>query len=101
MYSRGYARQTKKLVRGVNTNGEIEWGFSGKHARDLTQGISVADVRWLVSYLSRFTDEEIHAGLVASGARPDQVELFTGALRDRIRELQEVSYEREASAQQR
>ncbi len=99
--SRGYASQTKKLVRGVSANGEIEWGFSGKHGRDLTQGISVADVRWLVPYLSRFTDAEIHAGLVASGARPDQVELFAGALRRRIRELQQLSYEREASVQQR
>jgi hypothetical protein len=96
---RGYARQTKKLVKGEK-NGEIQWAFSGKHKRDLTVGIRVADVRWIVPYLSRFSDEEIRAGLVASGATPAQVELFTRAIRSRIHELEQVAYPREASSNQ-
>ena len=96
--SYGYAGQTRKLVKS-DREGELIWGYSGKHKRDLTQGIRIDDVSWIVRYLSRFTDEQIRAGLVASGARPDQVERFAGALRGRIQELEQVSYKREASSQ--
>lgn len=93
----GYERQTKKLIKAVK-NGEIEWGFSGKHKQDLTQGIRLEDVRWIVSYLSRFTDADIRAGLVASGANQTQIKVFTRAIDERIAELEQVSEVREASS---
>jgi hypothetical protein len=96
--SYGYERQTKKLVK-IEPDGELTWGYSGKHKRELTQGIHIDDVSWIMRYLSRFTDEQIRAGLIASGAKPDQVERFAGAIRGRIQDLEEVSYKREASSQ--
>ncbi len=95
--SYGYANQTKKLVKGEQ-DWQVGWGFSGKHKQDLTQGVRVDDVRWIVPYLSRFTEEEIHAGLVASGATPAQVERFTRAIRSRIDALEQVAYVRAASS---
>ena len=98
--SRGYARQTRKLVKSVSANGEITWGYSsGKHKRDITQGIQISDVRWLVPWLARITDQDLHAGLMASGALPENVETFTSAIRGRIRELQEVAGDRQNPAQ--
>ena len=76
--SRGYARQTRKLVKSVSASGEITWGYSSrKHKRDITQGIQISDVRWLVPWLARITDQDLHAGLMASGALPENVETFT------------------------
>ena len=96
---KGYTRETSKLVKAVKSNGEIEWGFTGKHKRDLTRGIRVADVRWMSGYLARFTDEDIRAGLASSGAKPEQVEQFAAAIHNRIRELSEISDEHRASIQ--
>ena len=58
----GYAGQTRKLVKS-DREGELTWGYFGKHKRDLTQGIRIDDVSWIVRYLSRFTDEQIRAGM--------------------------------------
>jgi hypothetical protein len=41
-----------------------------------------------MQYLSRITDDQIRAGLRASGATPDEVTCFTSAVRDRINQLQ-------------
>ena len=97
--SAGYARQTRTLVKGER-GGQIVWGFSGKHKQDLTQGIQVDDVRWIVPYLSRFTDDEISEGLTASGATPGQIKTFTRAIQERIHELEQISYAPETSSKQ-
>jgi hypothetical protein len=54
----------------------------------MTRGVTAADVRWLMQYLGRVTDDQIRTGLANCGAAPDQAALFQGALRTRIRELQ-------------
>ena len=95
----GYARQTKSFVKGED-DGHVVWGYSGKHKRDLTRGIRPDDVRWILPYLSRFTDEEIRAGLIASGASPEQVTTFSRAIRERIHELEQVASTNEASYRQ-
>jgi hypothetical protein len=86
----GYLQQTPHFVKGVK-NGYVEWGFSGKHTRDLTEGISVDDVRWLLQYLSQVTDRQLEEGLRASGADPEQVALFSRAIRQRIQQLEQVA----------
>ncbi|HZU27675.1 MAG TPA: hypothetical protein VFA04_19245 [Bryobacteraceae bacterium] len=89
--ARHFTRQTAAFVRGVDDNGQVEFSFRGKNGRDISQGITVSDVRWLMHYLGRISDAQITRALVASGATPDQVSFFGPALRQRIRELQAVA----------
>lgn len=86
-----YTRQTSDFIRGVNDEGEVNFSFRGKNGRDVSEGITVADVRWLMQYLGRITDAQIHQDLVACGANPDQVSFFGPALRERIRQLRAVA----------
>ena len=86
----GYRVQTGEFVRAT-PNRELAWGYQGKHGKDITTGISTGDVQWLLQYLCRITDEELRAGLRASGATRPQIEIYTRALRDRIEQLERVS----------
>jgi len=85
----GYQQQTRRFVRTANQG--IEWGYRGKHGKDITSGISPGDVRWLLTYLSDVTDEELRAGLRASGAREAEIDVYTRSLRGRIAQLESVS----------
>jgi hypothetical protein len=84
---KGFAGQTGDFLKGVE-NGELKWGFDGKHRKDITRGITVEDVRWLLQYLGKITDVQLQCGLMASGADPDETEFYTQALRERIQQLQ-------------
>jgi hypothetical protein len=86
----GYAQQTRDFVKGVK-HGEVEWGYRNPlHSDDITKGIIVEDVAWLLSYLGRITDEQLRAGLEASGAKPKEIECFAKAIRRRIDQLDAV-----------
>jgi hypothetical protein len=87
---RGYGAQSARFAT-LQRDGSIRWGFRGKHGEDILAGVSVEDVRWLLPYLSRITDEELAAGLAASGAVPAASEQFTLAIRGRIRQLQQIA----------
>ena len=84
---KGFAEETPLFVKGVE-NGVLEWGFRGKHRKDMTEGIRVDDVQWLLQYLGKITDEQIRNGLEASGASSNETACFTEALRKRIEQLQ-------------
>lgn len=86
----GYRQQTKSFARS-GQDGRIEWGYRGKHDQDITSGISVEDVRWLLTYLSPVTDDELRAGLRASGATQAEIEVYTRSIRDRIVGLQKLT----------
>jgi hypothetical protein len=45
-------------------------------------------VRWLSRYLARITDDQLRAGLRASGATDEETDCFTRAIRERIKQLQ-------------
>jgi hypothetical protein len=83
----GFADQTRDFVKGVE-NGELKWGFDGKHRKDMTRGITVDDVRWLLQYLGKISDVQLQRGLMASGSDSDKTECYTEALRERIQQLQ-------------
>jgi hypothetical protein len=85
-----YERQTPQFFKGVN-NGTIVWGYSGKHGEDITAGITVEDVRWLLPYLARITDEQFRTGLMASGATPANAARFSRAIRNRIAQLRQIA----------
>ena len=85
-----YERQTRDFVKGTR-NGTIEWGYDGKHRQDITDGITVSDVRWLLPYLSRITDTEFRSGFVSSGATALDADRFTRSIRNRIAQLERLS----------
>jgi hypothetical protein len=86
----GFVADTPHFVEGVQ-NGEVEFGYSGKHGEDVKAGISVEDVRWLAPYLQRIADADIRAGLKGSGATDRQTVCWAGALEDRIGQLEQVA----------
>jgi hypothetical protein len=81
------ADQTKDFCKGVK-DGQVEFGYSGQHTESIKDGISVADVQWLLTSLGKLSDWQIRAGLKASGASPEEVESFTQSIRVRITHLQ-------------
>jgi hypothetical protein len=85
----GFAADTPHFVKGIR-NGYVEWGYSGKHADDVTAGITAADVRWLLLYLRRITPEEISIGLTASGATSRQSYCWTRSILERIQQLEAI-----------
>ena len=92
-----YERQTPKFVQGVK-DGNIVWGYDGKHGEDITAGISVEDARWLLTYVSGITTEELRIGLKASGASPAYAERISRAIRNRIVQLQQITGENVSDA---
>jgi hypothetical protein len=87
---KGFHRQTKDFVKGVKNN-EVEFGYSGQHSSDFKSGIRVSDVKWLTEYIGRVTDDQLRAGLQASGATPEEVTCFTQSIRERINQLKNVA----------
>jgi hypothetical protein len=82
--------ESAQFVRGID-RGEIQWGYRGTHTGRMTTAISRADVGWLLRYLGRLSDDQLDAGLRASGATPDEAYSYTKALRMRIRQLQDIA----------
>ncbi|HEX8072314.1 MAG TPA: hypothetical protein VF546_20380 [Pyrinomonadaceae bacterium] len=85
----GYEAQTPDFVAGV-ADGFVQWNYIGQRTDDARESITVADVRWLYDYLSRVTDEQLRAGLSASGATAEEIERFTRAIRLRLEQLERV-----------
>lgn len=87
---RGYSAQSARFAT-LQRDGSIQWGFRGKHGEDILSGVGVEDIRWLFPYLSRITDEQLAAGLAASGASPEASEQFTRAIRERLLQLEQIA----------
>ncbi|MBV8820418.1 MAG: hypothetical protein JO022_18805 [Acidobacteriaceae bacterium] len=85
-----YQAQSADFVKGVD-NDVVRWGYSGKHNDDITQNIHVSDVRWLLQYLGKVTDNQLRRGLAGSGATPDEIDCYVGSIRERIGQLQRIA----------
>jgi hypothetical protein len=83
----GFEAQSDHFV-GQARSGELRWGYAAHDTTEFTNDIRVGDVHWLLTYLGRITDSQLNAGLIASGATPEEARCFTGALRRRIEALQ-------------
>ena len=88
-HSQGYQSQSKEFIKGVKDD-LVQWGYSGQHTKEATEGISAADVKWLLQYVGRVTDEQIRAGLQAAGATPTEVESFAGGIGERINQMKRL-----------
>lgn len=83
---KGFMEQTPSFVLG-SKKGIVKWGYHGQHT-DMAHDIHIGEVKWLLQYLERLTDDQIRSGLRASGAAPPEVQCFAGAIRQRIDQLQ-------------
>jgi hypothetical protein len=88
---KGFESQTPSFIQGVDENGSVGFGFSGKRTGDMVRGIKVDDIRWLMRYLGQISDDQIRSGLEASGATAEELTCFSNALRGRINRLQAVA----------
>jgi hypothetical protein len=86
----GYAEQSKDFVKGFD-GGSVKWGFEGKQRSDIADGITPADVQWLVQFLGQVTDEQLRSALTASGADDQQTACYTTAIRSRIDQLRNLT----------
>jgi hypothetical protein len=84
-----YERQSRNFVR-AGTDGTLHWAYRGKHNRDITAGISVEDVRWILRLLAGADYARLRAGLLASGATADHAERFARALQSRLDQLMRI-----------
>ncbi len=86
---RNFSDQSPRFV-SLGSDG-IRWGYTGQHTELLTHNIGVGDIRWLLRYLGRITDDQLRTGLLASGASNEVANSYVQALRARIRQLQAVA----------
>jgi hypothetical protein len=86
----GFAEQSGDLVTGQK-GGFLEWGYNGKNASELKDGIRPEDLRQLMHFLIGLTETDISAGLEACGANEQENRLFTQALVSRMRQLWEFA----------
>ncbi len=68
----------------------VEFNYDGKEQK-LFKDIKLADVRWIVNWLERLSDNQIKDAFRAGNYTPEQVEALSAALRRRIETLGAVS----------
>jgi len=90
----GYRLETPNFVR-LNPDGSLTWRYKGRHGDDITAGVGLDDVRWILPYLSRISDDNLRIGLMASGASEPVASEYTRLIRDRINQLQRVAQSQE------
>ena len=88
--AQAFAAQNEEFVVGVDGDAVV-WGYKGQRTADAATGISRSDVQWLYKYLGALTNEQIAAGLRASGGTESDIADFTTALRVRIDRLGHVA----------
>lgn len=87
---KGFSSQNRDFVKGVKGD-LIQFGYSGQHTDSFKNDIRISDVKWLLQYLGRITDDQLRAGLQTSGATADESACFTAALRERINQLKNAA----------
>ena len=63
--------------------------FGGKN-RGLMKDITIRDARWLSSWLSQLSDQQLRDAFRAANYRPDQINMLARAVRERSNELRDL-----------
>jgi hypothetical protein len=84
-----YAAQTDQFILGIEGD-RVLWGYKGQRTADAVGDITRSDVQWLYGYLGRLTDEQLAAGLRASGGTESEIAEFTTAVRARLDRLRNL-----------
>jgi hypothetical protein len=85
-----FAAQNDQFILGVNGD-SVQWGYKGQRTADAVADVTTRDVRWLYRFLGGITDEQLAAGLRASGGTETEIADFTAALRARLDRLGEIA----------
>jgi hypothetical protein len=78
-----------EFIKAVNGN-SLDLYYSGKNQK-IFEGITVQDAKWLTTWLTRLSDEQIGDAFRAANYSAEDVELLTGAVKKRIDELTKIS----------
>lgn len=84
-----YLRESHDFVKGIGMG--IQFGYTGQHTGLMTQGVRPTDVKWLMQYLGRITDEQMRAGLRYAGATSAEEHDCLEGLKLRIAQLRTVA----------
>jgi hypothetical protein len=84
-----YSAQSDQFVLGVDGD-LVQWGYKGQRTADAVTDITRDDVQWLYKYLGRLSDDQLAAGLRASGGTESEIADFTKALRGRLDQLRSL-----------
>jgi hypothetical protein len=87
--SGAYAAQNDQFVLGMDGD-RVQWGYKGQRTADAVADISLGDVRWLYQYMEGISDDQLAAGLRASGATESEIADFTSAIRARLNQLRDL-----------
>jgi hypothetical protein len=85
-----FAAENQNFVTGVDGD-LVRFGYTGQRTADIAEGITVADVRWLMSRLGTLSQAQIAEAVGASGGTAEEVAVFARALRDRLDILQRIA----------
>jgi hypothetical protein len=88
--SAAYAAQNDQFVVGMDGD-HVLWGYKGQRTTDAVTEISRSDVQWLYKYVGGLSDEQLAAGLRASGGTESEIAEFSIALRGRLDRLKEIT----------
>jgi hypothetical protein len=81
-----FAAETESFVLGVD--GEyLRFGYTGQRTADIAEGIRVSDAAWLLQTVGRLGPEQIAEAVRASGGTPEEIAIFSRALRARLDKL--------------
>lgn len=85
-----FRTQSRDFVHVMDGN-SVRFSYRGQHTYGFADSITVEDVTWLMKYLGRITDAQIHLGLAASGATREEEACFAESIRSRIEQLRNAS----------
>jgi hypothetical protein len=78
-----------EFIKGVQGN-VIDFHYGGKNGK-VFEGITVQDAKWLASWLTRLSDEQIKDAFRSANYSPEEVSQLAGAVRSRIEALNRIS----------
>jgi hypothetical protein len=81
-----YAKDSNSFIDGVE-NGYVIFNFDGKKSSEVTNGIRIEHMKWLMSRLGKLSDAQIDAALTASGATSEEKACYSKAFRSRLDQL--------------
>jgi hypothetical protein len=84
-----------EFVKGVKGN-VIDFNYGGKMGKAF-EGITIDDAKWLASWLSRLSDEQLKDAFRSANYTPEEVDQLAAAVRSRINALANLSSNRAAN----
>jgi hypothetical protein len=82
----GFEQQTAQFVTDVR-DGYVNFGYQGQRTTEIARGITVEDAAWFYRHARRITEPAFRQALLACGATPEEAEVFSRALVERIRQI--------------